>query len=817
MLRHIFMGLVLGGLALSARVPTARGQDEDEKKALAAERDRKYFAGLLTKAEEEYRLFFRRPEKVHEYWAAMRLEMKMGKFDLAALHMKWMLDLDNPGSPLFAVDPRAKKKEMRKPLTPEQLEAELLKIEQVETLGAFIRLKTVRTWSSHPPFQKEAEANVDRLIQRVTKALDAYLGNEERIRKFIGRLDAPTVEERNFAFVLLQRSGVRAVPLLLEALEVNHGKPLGNRVREALLRFPEEMMVPLLEVLKARDAEDARTGGVRLEVLDLFRRRGDDRCVPYLWHLAGPGRRGTPWPYPAEVRAKAAGMLSMFLETAPEHLPPGHMALTKRAEDFLHHRVRFPADAVVRLWPWNGKKLAAEAVELTPRQAEEFFGLRHAREALDLDPAYRPAQHVFLRLTLQRTLEPDLQKALLRPLSPSLNDLLAKIDADLLMEILEEALDEGDIASAVGCIQALGQRGETRAARLAAGGSPRGLVRALHYPDRRVQWSALEAMLWLPQTAPPVASVRIVELLRRHLRSDGTARALVLFAPEDKAADLRKSVQAAGLLPTLAASVKEGFAALRESPDFDLAIVHPPARTGDLPFVLAQLRGDQDAGRLPILLAVPKDQVKAHAKIARRYGDIVVIPDLHLGIPEEVKRHVEGWAKEPGREPLTLDERLTLRNRALGLLWRMARGELQGYDVRPAREAIAEALRLPPDQALLALESLSKLPGPDVQQRLASLVLDPGKGKLRVPAAIELNLHMQRHGVLLGKDQLKELQKAYAAAGPEDPVLRNQLALVLGSLRPGTSTTGSRLLEFRPDPPPPPPMEKGKEKAKEKE
>ena len=59
----------------------------------------------------------------------------------------------------------------------------------------------------------------------------------------------------------------------------------------------------------------------------------------------------------------------------------------------------------------------------------------------------------------------------------------------------ERALAEHNVRIALATIQALGARGEVRAARLSVHGPPRGIVKALYYPDRRVQFVAAQAML----------------------------------------------------------------------------------------------------------------------------------------------------------------------------------------------------------------------------------------------------------------------------------------------------------------------------------
>src|SRR4051794_35579251 len=76
----VLLAVVVGWLSLSARAPA---QDEDKEKA-----DLKATRILLDKAEDEYRTFFKRPETTFEFWAAIKFEIDVGKFDLAALHLR---------------------------------------------------------------------------------------------------------------------------------------------------------------------------------------------------------------------------------------------------------------------------------------------------------------------------------------------------------------------------------------------------------------------------------------------------------------------------------------------------------------------------------------------------------------------------------------------------------------------------------------------------------------------------------------------------------------------------------------------------------
>ena len=761
----------------------ARSQDEKPEDIQKKDAEKKATQLLLQRAEDEYRIFFRRPEQVAQFWAAIKFEIGVGKYDLAALHVKML--------------------HQKEPV--EDVDKELLKIERAEGLASFVRLQNIRKWNDDPTLQQEAEKNVKTLIDRVTAALEKYLNDPERLNKFIKNLDAPTVEERAFAFVELKRARERAVPYLVEALRTSVGTPLHDRVVGAILKLDPEVVPPLLETLKAANPKDAQDLDLRMmTVLDILKKRGDKRVVPYLWHLSSASM------YPTQIQNKSKAVLAYFLETEPNHLPLAKVALTEMAERYYRHKVPFQDGSSLRVWPWNGQQLAIQPVQLTPSQAEEFFGLRYAREALDLDPKYEPAQVVLLCLMLERTLGPNLDQLLLKPTPPKLQQLLATIDTDLLTLVLERGLDEGNVPVILATVQALGERGETRAAKLGASGTPRGVVRALHYPDRRVQFAAVQAMLRMPAAPVPVASARIVEVLRRFLIADANPKALVAFVAPEKAAEVRQLVKDIGFDPVLVNSGKDIFERLSKTADYDALVMGGNLPTKEFAYLLSNLHADVDQGKLPILIFAPKDKKDAFAQAAQRYRNVKVYPDILLKSAEELKKTVEAQIKDMAGTKITQAERKALARVALDILWRMSRGEYQGYDLRPALDAVVEALANP-DMILEALEILGRLPGQEPQTRLTSVVLNLAQGKQRLPAAIELNRHIQKYGLMLSQAQTTGLKEAYQNA-VDDPALRAQLALVIGSMNPTSRITGVRLFEFRPDPPAAPPAPEKNEK-----
>jgi hypothetical protein len=802
-MKHILsrLALVAGfSLLLSGSV---QAQDKAPKKK---ENLKLVMKQLLAKAEEEYRVFFKKPEQTHEFWAAIKFEIQVGKFDVAALHLDQMLKKLN--------EKAAKLKEEGK--SPEEAYDDLIAIEEAEGFSTFLRLKSVRQWTDSPGLQKQTEKNVEGLLDRLTTALDKRLSDPVRNKKFIESLSAPTPEERAFAFAQLVRARGRAAPYLLQALKRDPGSLKQQRLLDAMVKLEPDIMPPMFEALNARDAKDAADTELRVALLELIRRRGEKRAIPYLWHLSASRK------YPERVRNAATATLAYLLETDPTQLPPAKNVLTQMAERLYEHKVKFKDPRRILVWRWTENyTISPEPIlkgDFHARDYEEAFGLRYARQALELDPSYRPAQLVYLNFKLERAYDEKLDQLLTGKTDPALDQLLASIDATLVLDALDRALAEHNLPVALPLIKALGERGEVRAARPGSTGTPGPLVRALYYPDRRVQFAAATALLRMPAEPAPVAAGRVVEVLRRFVAAAPAPKALIAFAPDLQAAALRKQVKAAGFEPVIARNLKEAFAALHQAADIDVILLHHAVPELELPYILSQLRADREGGLLPLLLVAPVKREAAYSRLEDRNRNVWVLSEAWLNNPAELKTRLEEalklatapdavvraseqqrrWLREDllkrKGQKLTDQERKQFATESLDALWKMARGQIKGYDYRAAEPAIVDALRND-DMAVPAIEILATLPGSHTQQRLADMVLDAKGGKRRVTAALALNRHVQKNGLALTNNQVALLRQLYASPGV-DPNLRAQLAILTGSMRATAEQTGNRLYRF---------------------
>src|SRR5205807_1710223 len=100
--------------------------------------------------------------------------------------------------------------------------------------------------------------------------------------------------------------------------------------------------------------------------------------TPTLFHLAASPRVNPV------VRRQAADLLAKILARDPGRLPSAKAALVRAAERFWNHEARFDGGQTATVWRWTGNAL--EGVPASPSQAEEYYGLRDLRWALEIDP-----------------------------------------------------------------------------------------------------------------------------------------------------------------------------------------------------------------------------------------------------------------------------------------------------------------------------------------------------------------------------------------------------------------------------------------------
>jgi CheY-like chemotaxis protein len=750
----------LGSLVCAQEKPEAEKKKSEPKKGEE-----------IKKAEEQYRTFFKPPETALEYWAALKFEIDVGKYDLALEYLKGFLG-KNPKMKSVAVT-----------------DEELVQIEAADGMSSFLRLLTI------PQLREEAKP----LLERVSAAVKRHVSDPERLKKYVQNLNA-TPEERVYAIGELKRSGPAAVPYLVDALRATEGATQHAKILSALLALDKSIVPPLLAAL---DIDDTT---LRLEILEILKQRAETSAVPYLWHLAASPQ------IPDLVRKKATDALAYFLGKGRDQLPAAKVALTQEAEKYYQHKVRFISPEEVTVWSWDKEKKQLHSRTVTANEAEEFYGLRFAGQALDLDPTYQPAQIVYLSLALEKGFE---RAGLDQPLekgAPAVKELVRTVNPNLINAVLDRALADHRLPVILGSVRALGDLHDVRSVGPDRNRPPP-LVRALYYPDRRVQMAAADALLRVPSRPNPLATGRTVEVLRRMANGDSVAKALVADADVMRVESLARTVKQAGFEPVMARTGRQALKQLQGNADVDVLFIDHMLPDPGLAHLVAQLRADVNVGLLPLFITVPEAQWSRQTDLALRrlaepYKNVWVIPATTDAAA--LKRVLTDRIGATMGKPLSEEERKG--NAAVAMLWlkRIATGEVGGYDVEPAREAILKNLESD-ELAGLAIEAAGRLPGQKPQIKLADLVLSNNRpAPLRAQAALELVRHIQQHGLALPANYSSNLQALFEKT--KDAKLKASVAVVMGALRPDSRQTGARLLRYSPSPPAREAAPEGKEK-----
>ncbi len=557
--------------------------------------------------------FYATPKTVPEFWRAAQFELRTGSFERAAERIKGLLDQNPDDKTLFDLVDKPP------PGT-------------AGGMGQFLRLRNVPRWYPVDPREGDkrndgAKANVETLITKISAAMEKELSNPDRIRRFANNL-AGTAEESSFALNELRRSG-KAVPPVLAAML---SERLTDEVRSAILAA-----IPLLgaDTVPGFIAylPNADTSA-QLDLIGALRNRSDFRAltlqadsdpVPTLWYLYGKGDATD------QVKARArdgiveatlrdpAQEKDLELRTAPGQLT----AYARKFYEGTSNLSKLPGDAAGQpahnVWVWDGKTV--REVAMTRDQAVEHYGLKYARWALDIQPDSAGAQKVFLGIAIEH-LAIRTGGRLAAKDAPELYAALATAPFDMLVDLLDEAIREKKTPVVLNVVRVLGARAEGRAGRPAGkAGDKSGtiqrpglLVKALEYPDPRVQFAVADALLRLPNNVSHGHNAQIVKILAATLSAlpdEGAPKQKALIGDPDavRADGVAALLQRLGFDVEVVRSGRQLMTRVQQKADIDIVLVDQHLPDPILPDLLPQLRADRRARTLPIMLVASSEGI----------------------------------------------------------------------------------------------------------------------------------------------------------------------------------------------------------------
>ncbi len=368
----------------------------------------------------------------------------------------------------------------------------------------------------------------------------------------------------------------------------------------------------------------------------------------------------------------------------------------------------------------------------------------------------------------------------------------------MLNMVLYAAMKHGFPRAAIAAAKTLGRRGDAGVL-YAASPNPAPLADALTYPDRRVRFAALEAIMELdPQTPFPGAS-NVPETLGYFATAAAQRRAVVAMPVADHATTL------AGRLATIgieAEPARRGGAAVRlaqQSADLELVLVDMDIDGPGIRDVLYALRTDPATGHVPVGLVATGDRLDAARRLASQHQRVVAFPrpQSDAAVAELVGR----LGKVSARHALSPQQRAAMAGHALDWLGQLLAREHTFYDLHRQAPVVEAALYMPA-MTERAIGALALLGTPESQRSLVDFA-----SHLSVPiaarqqAARAFATSVQRHGILLTEAEILAQYDRYNASASLDASTQQVLGSLLDSiesLRAQADARATRPVSFQP-------------------
>ena len=657
-------------------------------------------------------------------------------------------------------------------------EALLLKLRDKHGPAVFLRLANDRA------LQPESKT----LLDQVNAAFRKRGADPQRINKLIDDLSG-TPRERTVALTTLRSAGEVVVPHMLSRFSTADNKEKSILIT-ALVQMGTPVIPPLVGALESPN-ENIR--GAAIEVLGYV---GSGDLAPLLWRPAfGPNE-------PPGTSQSARNALKQLLNPQGRRnfqlSPYGASAEVKR-EALKHYRHEYPwplkeGETAVTLWTWDPQAQTVAPVQMSPREASLYRGSQLARDALALDPEEAEIQALFLGFALANAVERSGWGAPLPTGPGSAYQLALSSGPDLVSRTLTQAMQNGNVPAAVASLRVLTQI--ARRSQLYGTQAERSpILAALNYPDPRVQFAAAVTVLELDPDRELEASRRVVEILARALGNSGGPAVLVIDPNPARANNVAGLFQQMGYRgqPITRPSGQAGFKAAIQRNDVEIIAIQANVNEWTLSQTLANFRADARTANIPILIYGPDWAAANVQKLVERTPlTAFLLESITL---DYFRSQVEPFLNSVQSEPLTEAERSGQASAAAYWLAHIASARRNDvFDIVPAEAALGNAIE-DPDLATNALLALSAIPSKTAQRRLQSVAISTVQdAPVRELAAVQLAFHIQRHGLLLTAEQVREVEAAIPAAG--DPELASALTTVIGSLQPTPAAVGNRLQQF---------------------
>lgn len=585
-------------------------------------------------------------------------------------------------------------------------------------------------------FVDDLEPLAGELESRYETGRTNLIRNAARIDGSIELLDG-TTRQRILAEKRLEEAGEYAVPALLRTLQDSGDAQTTRQVREMLTKIGRNAVIPLCVALPHMDDNSK---------VIIIKTLGDIRYAHASPFLVAVMQDSQESPAAKHAASQALSRLGIDENTDLSIL---QTIVANQYFDWQDSVITAPVDGLNLYWTWDAQN------HLVPLDVhEEVYGdvmaMSFAEQALALNPKNENAMGVFVAANLRRDRELAGQNDRVYGNLPHSPAFYATVFGPHVAQmVLDRALEMGDTTLALEAITALSET--AGADSLLAGEKP--LMRAMYYPDRRVQY---EAALTLASTLPKesfTGSYRVVPLLASAVRSGGDMFAVVIGDDADQrramAAFLQsngwsvvgqgstatEAVDLAGVVPGIDLAVVLARSAVQGTTVADELASMP--KTTVTPTYILTTGGDSQ------ILAVgvgERDMVET--------SDAAVSDSAKLGVIEDLIAKASG-----GR--LSYEEQAAFANRALHVLRDIALAETE-LEVDDATGTLIAALTSTDEDAqIVVAETLAMIDDSLAQRALIDEALKEGNLDQRVMLLDEAAGSVRRWGNHAGDWQVE--------------------------------------------------------------
>ncbi|MFN0196379.1 MAG: HEAT repeat domain-containing protein [Planctomycetaceae bacterium] len=624
------------------------------------------------------------------------------------------------------------------------------------------------------------------LLELFNAAAIRQADNPERVAGLIKDLLEAQPFERKAAIQQLRSAGPRVIPLLIKAIPT-----LNSTERDTvLLAVSETGETAIPPLVAALESEDETLQNFAIDALGLV---GNQETIPHLWYYASDPQLG-------DGTRQAARVAISRIMRVPLH-KADDISLYGAAEGLRDQaRNRFRAMTLGTTdseenqihWSWDPQSANIVSKTLPVETIALLEGTRFARQALALAPEHREAQILFMSLALA-------SDAMLAgwdqplPAGPgTAHDLALSSGSELITEVLELAMNEGNPAVAITALNVL----KNIASRHDLGsrdGKPSAMVSALNFPDRRVQFVAANAILHLDPEKPYRGAQRVIGILQRSLEDTGGNVAVIIDANDERGGKFKSFVKDSGFEAVVSPTGKEGFTLAAERTDVELILLHANTIQWNLSQTLANLRADARTASIPLIVY---GDIELRAKILdhlKMYPQATYI--VESSSVEDFQHQVNPFLAQRRTPPLSAELKQQQQVAAIDWMVHIANSRrTEIYDLTPVESTIYRAAENPQltEGVILILGSI---PTQTAQTNLAELVLnDRLTNAQREIAALQMVFHIQRYSLTLSDATLSQLKTLLATT--DDPALKTALTALQGALKPNAQELTERLQSF---------------------